>query len=63
MKLISKKELKLEHPVDVYDIENTGSNNHNFCLGNGVVVHNCAKNPNFVYTSEEIINILSAIGY
>lgn len=63
MKLISKKELKLEHPVDVYDIENTGSSNHNFCLGNGVVVHNCAKNPNFVYTSEEIINILSAIGY
>lgn len=63
MKLISKKELKLEHPADVYDIENTGSNNHNFCLGNGVVVHNCAKNPNFVYTSEEIINILSAIGY
>lgn len=63
MKLIAKKELKLDHPVDVYDIENTGSNNHNFCLGNGVVVHNCAKNPNFVYTSEEIINILSAIGY
>lgn len=63
MKLISKKELKLDHPVDVYDIENTGSNNHNFCLGNGVVVHNCAKNPNYVYTSEEIINILSAIGY
>lgn len=63
MKLIAKKELKLDYPVDVYDIENTGSNNHNFCLGNGVVVHNCAKNPNFVYTSEEIINILSAIGY
>ena len=63
MKLTSKKEITLEQPVDVYDIENTGSSNHNFCLGNGVVVHNCAKNPNYIYTSEEIINILSAIGY
>ena len=26
-------------------------------------IANIAKNPNFVYTSEEIINILSAIGY
>lgn len=39
MKLLRKSIINLKSPVKVYDLETT-SNVHNFCLGNGVVVHN-----------------------
>lgn len=39
MKLLKKTIINLDNPIPVYDIE-VDSPNHNFCLSNGVVVHN-----------------------
>lgn len=68
MKLISKKVIKLNKPIDVYDITNLSNpENANFCIANGLVVHNCVNvfktTEQRALESEEIINILSAIGY
>lgn len=38
MKLKRKTSIHLKSPVPVYDIQ--VSDNHNFCIGNGIVVHN-----------------------
>lgn len=37
--LISSEIIYLDEPIKVYDLEST-SDNHNFCLSNGLVVHN-----------------------
>jgi DNA gyrase subunit B len=42
IKVRSIRTIKLDNPVPVYDL--TVTQNHNFCLGNGAVVHNSAKN-------------------
>lgn len=39
MKLLKKSIINLDNPISVYDIE-VNSINSNFCLSNGVVVHN-----------------------
>lgn len=39
MKLLKKSIVKLKTPIPVYDIE-VNSPYHNYCLGNGVIVHN-----------------------
>lgn len=39
MKLLKKTIVKLDKEIPVYDIHSS-SGLHNFCLGNGIVVHN-----------------------
>lgn len=68
MKLISKKIIKFSKPIEVYDITNLSNpENANFCIANGLVIHNCVNvfktTEQRALESEEIINILSVIGY
>lgn len=64
MRIVSKKLEKLASPIPVFDVTNL-SGTDNFTLANGVVVHNCmrSKTDQKALESEEIINILGAIGF
>lgn len=82
--VVSVRRITLDEPVPVYDA--TNNENHNYALGNGVVVHNTAKQARYkdfqeilplkgkilnsmravsdkVFESEEVKNILTAIGF
>lgn len=56
VKLITKPKLVdyKDQSIDVWDLE-TESENHNFCLGNGVVVHNCGKS---LFMQGEAVNFV-----
>lgn len=47
----SVRRIKLEEPVPVYDVTNLNGN-ENFCLSNGVVVHNTCKSARDPYYQE-----------
>ena len=61
MRLLKKRTVRFSKPVAVYDLESP--KNHNFCIANGAVLHNCAKAGDKALESEEIIMILGAIGF
>jgi DNA gyrase/topoisomerase IV subunit B len=63
MHVISKRLVKYDEPIKVYDITNL-SGNSNFALSNGVIVHNCLKaRGDRALISRDILNILAAIGF
>lgn len=57
MKVVSVKRVTLSSPVPVYDL--TNDTDHNFALGNGVVVHNSAKKARLSY--QEILPLRGKI--
>lgn len=62
MKITNLKTIKLEQTVPVYCLENL--KNKNFALGNGCIVHNCAKSEwDRICANKEVFSILLALGY
>jgi hypothetical protein len=60
-KIVSNRNVKLPEKIPVFDLENlTGQSN--FAIGNGVIVHNCAKNKKDDVTNEETLNIFAMLG-
>lgn len=62
MKITKKVFNTYEVPIEVFDV--TNEVNHNFCLANGIVVHNSMrKSEEQVLLDQEVVYALSMIGF